>query len=70
MIRDSDQATRLSKIDELQKQGMIVDWCSQAMVLSRDEHIDPIPVTEPEPYRYRTETVPSPDIWYGTGTTK
>ncbi|PWA66078.1 UDP-glucuronosyl/UDP-glucosyltransferase [Artemisia annua] len=33
VIRDSDQATRLSKIDELQKQGMIVDWCSQAMVL-------------------------------------
>nr|GEW46836.1 crocetin glucosyltransferase, chloroplastic-like [Tanacetum cinerariifolium] len=33
VIRNSDQARRLSKIDELQKQGMIVDWCSQGMVL-------------------------------------
>nr|GEW46837.1 crocetin glucosyltransferase, chloroplastic-like [Tanacetum cinerariifolium] len=33
VIRDGEQARRLSKNDELQKQGMIVDWCSQAMVL-------------------------------------
>lgn len=33
IIRDGDQARRLSRIDELQKQGMIVDWCSQGMVL-------------------------------------
>ena len=30
-------------------------------------YIEPIPVTEPQSYLYRTETVPSPDIWYSTG---
>ncbi|KVI03585.1 crocetin glucosyltransferase, chloroplastic-like [Cynara cardunculus var. scolymus] len=33
-IGDSGIAERLSKIEELKKQGMIVDWCSQAEVLS------------------------------------
>ncbi|KAI3746956.1 hypothetical protein L6452_09398 [Arctium lappa] len=32
-IGDSGIAERLSKIEELQKQGMIVDWCSQVEVL-------------------------------------
>ncbi|PWA65975.1 UDP-glucuronosyl/UDP-glucosyltransferase [Artemisia annua] len=34
VIRDTDQAGRLSKIEELKEQGMIVDWCSQVEVLS------------------------------------
>ncbi|CAI9271434.1 unnamed protein product [Lactuca saligna] len=34
VIRDSEQAGRLSKIEELRKQGMIVGWCSQVVVLS------------------------------------
>ncbi|PWA46438.1 UDP-glucuronosyl/UDP-glucosyltransferase [Artemisia annua] len=34
VIRGSDQAGRLSKLDELKKQGMIVGWCSQVEVLS------------------------------------
>ncbi|XP_071737938.1 UDP-glycosyltransferase 75C1-like [Rutidosis leptorrhynchoides] len=34
VIRDSEQVKRLSKKDELQKQGMIVDWCAQVAVLS------------------------------------
>ncbi|KVI08240.1 crocetin glucosyltransferase, chloroplastic-like [Cynara cardunculus var. scolymus] len=33
-IRDSGIAEKLSKIEELKKQGMIVDWCSQVEVLS------------------------------------
>ncbi|KVG50686.1 crocetin glucosyltransferase, chloroplastic-like [Cynara cardunculus var. scolymus] len=33
VIRDSLSAERLSKIDLLKKQGMIVNWCSQAKVL-------------------------------------
>ncbi|KAL4578400.1 hypothetical protein LXL04_014523 [Taraxacum kok-saghyz] len=33
VIRDSEQAGRLSKIEELNKQGMIVGWCSQVVVL-------------------------------------
>ncbi|KAI3518582.1 hypothetical protein L1887_07387 [Cichorium endivia] len=34
VIRDSEQAGRLTKIEELKKQGMIVGWCSQVAVLS------------------------------------
>ncbi|KAI3752660.1 hypothetical protein L2E82_24695 [Cichorium intybus] len=34
VIRDSDQAGRLTTIEELKKQGMIVAWCSQVVVLS------------------------------------
>ncbi|CAI9271432.1 unnamed protein product [Lactuca saligna] len=34
VIRDSEQAGRLSKIEELKKHGMIVGWCSQVVVLS------------------------------------
>nr|XP_043634387.1 UDP-glycosyltransferase 75C1-like [Erigeron canadensis] len=34
VIRDDEKARRLSKIDELEKQGMIVGWCSQVVVLS------------------------------------
>ncbi|KAL4578402.1 hypothetical protein LXL04_014525 [Taraxacum kok-saghyz] len=34
VIRDSEQAGRLSKIEELKKHGMIVSWCSQVVVLS------------------------------------
>ncbi|KAI3518586.1 hypothetical protein L1887_07391 [Cichorium endivia] len=34
VIRDSEQAGRLSKLEELKKHGMIVDWCSQVVVLS------------------------------------
>ncbi|KAI3723402.1 hypothetical protein L2E82_34941 [Cichorium intybus] len=34
VIRDSEQAGRLSKIEEVRKHGMIVGWCSQMAVLS------------------------------------
>ncbi|KAI3518584.1 hypothetical protein L1887_07389 [Cichorium endivia] len=34
VIRDSEQAGSLSKIEELKKHGMIVSWCSQVVVLS------------------------------------
>ncbi|KAJ0703032.1 putative crocetin glucosyltransferase [Helianthus annuus] len=34
VIRDSDQVGKLSKIEELKKQGMIVSWCSQVEVLT------------------------------------
>nr|XP_043634795.1 UDP-glycosyltransferase 75C1-like [Erigeron canadensis] len=34
VIRDSNQAEKLNKIEDLRKQGMIVDWCSQMEVLS------------------------------------
>ncbi|PWA70450.1 UDP-Glycosyltransferase superfamily protein [Artemisia annua] len=34
VIRDGAEAAKLSKIDELKKQGMIVDWCSQVEVLT------------------------------------
>ncbi|KAI3518583.1 hypothetical protein L1887_07388 [Cichorium endivia] len=34
VIRDSEQAGRLSKIEEVKKYGMIVGWCSQMAVLS------------------------------------
>ncbi|GJY38719.1 hypothetical protein Tco_0425083 [Tanacetum coccineum] len=35
---------------------------------TRDEHIDPNPGTEPEPYRFRTKTVPNPGIrWKDDG---
>ncbi|GKD23026.1 crocetin glucosyltransferase, chloroplastic-like protein [Tanacetum coccineum] len=36
VIRDSDQAQKLSKKDALKKQGMIVSWCSQVEVLSHE----------------------------------
>nr|GEW78524.1 crocetin glucosyltransferase, chloroplastic-like [Tanacetum cinerariifolium] len=36
VIRDSGEAAKLSNIDELKKQGMIVDWCSQVAVLNHD----------------------------------
>lgn len=35
-IGDSGIAERLSKIEELKKQGMIVNWCSQVEVLSHE----------------------------------
>ncbi|KAD7478098.1 hypothetical protein R6Q59_007552 [Mikania micrantha] len=34
VIRDSDQVLKLSKIEVLKKQGMIVGWCSQVEVLN------------------------------------
>ncbi|KAI3670706.1 hypothetical protein L1987_87707 [Smallanthus sonchifolius] len=34
VIREGEQAEKFSKVEELQKQGMIVGWCSQAEVLS------------------------------------
>nr|XP_043632772.1 UDP-glycosyltransferase 75C1-like [Erigeron canadensis] len=34
VIRDDEKAKRLSKIEELGKVGMIVNWCSQVVVLS------------------------------------
>ncbi|MFS8008317.1 putative crocetin glucosyltransferase [Helianthus anomalus] len=34
VIRDSGQVGKLSKIEELKKQGMIVSWCSQVEVLN------------------------------------
>ncbi|KAM0038253.1 putative crocetin glucosyltransferase [Helianthus debilis subsp. tardiflorus] len=34
VIRDSDQAGKLSNIEVLKKQGMIVSWCSQVEVLN------------------------------------
>nr|XP_043634731.1 UDP-glycosyltransferase 75C1-like [Erigeron canadensis] len=34
VIRDDEKAIRLSKIEELGKLGMIVNWCSQVVVLS------------------------------------
>ncbi|PWA53333.1 hypothetical protein CTI12_AA446060 [Artemisia annua] len=36
VIRDNHEAAKLSKLDELKKQGMIVDWCSQVDVLNHD----------------------------------
>ncbi|XP_071709367.1 UDP-glycosyltransferase 75C1-like [Rutidosis leptorrhynchoides] len=36
VIRDSQQVERLSKIEELQKQGKIVNWCSQVEVLRHE----------------------------------
>ncbi|KAI3775754.1 hypothetical protein L1987_45506 [Smallanthus sonchifolius] len=34
VIREGEQAEKFSKVEELQKQGMIVGWCSQVEVLS------------------------------------
>ncbi|KAJ0655662.1 putative crocetin glucosyltransferase [Helianthus annuus] len=36
VIREGDQLVKLSKIDELKKQGMIVSWCSQVEVLNHE----------------------------------
>ncbi|KAJ0463655.1 putative crocetin glucosyltransferase [Helianthus annuus] len=36
VIRDGDQVGKLSKIEELKKQGMIVSWCSQVEVLTHE----------------------------------
>ncbi|XP_071736378.1 UDP-glycosyltransferase 75C1-like [Rutidosis leptorrhynchoides] len=36
VIRDGEKAGKLSKLEELQKLGMIVGWCSQVMVLGHE----------------------------------
>ncbi|XP_071705558.1 UDP-glycosyltransferase 75C1-like [Rutidosis leptorrhynchoides] len=36
VIRDEEEATKLSKIHELKKQGMIVQWCCQVEVLGHE----------------------------------
>lgn len=36
VIRDSEEAAKLRNIDELKKQGMIVNWCSQVEVLRHE----------------------------------
>ncbi|XP_071704810.1 UDP-glycosyltransferase 75C1-like [Rutidosis leptorrhynchoides] len=36
VIRDSEQADKLSNIEKLNKQGMIVNWCSQVEVLRHE----------------------------------
>nr|GEW56448.1 hypothetical protein [Tanacetum cinerariifolium] len=47
--------------------ALVVMTCeSHSFETVRDEHLDPNPDTEPAPYRYHTEMVPTPGIRYGT----